>query len=310
MKLKFYDNTRLSAFKTCQRKFYFRHVRHWAGEGVSSALAFGSAWHRAMDVLWLTRSVDKAMIAWENEMLENGFDADILFEMNDMRNWGTAKAMLTNYLKQYGNWLDTIKILGVEQPFAVPLGKSAKTFYVGRLDKIWKPEKKGHVFTHEHKTTSKYKKDGPFRADFMSSFSPNAQIDGYAYAGQLLYPDSFKGVWVDAALVHKTVHNGFRVIPIDKSLSMLDAWLWEAIYYANEIDTSLKMLEVCSPDDPYMRTFPKNTESCQDYYGCVYQSVCRFHPNPMRVDTPEGFKVEKWEPFKELELEKIGLEEE
>jgi hypothetical protein len=145
----------------------------------------------------------------------------------------------------------------------------------------------------------------------MSSFSPNSQIEGYLYAGQLLYPDNFKGVWIDAALVHKTIHNGFRKIPINKNLEMLDAFLWEAIYWANDIDTSLKMLEECSPDDPYMRTFPKNTESCQDYYGCAYQSVCRFHPNPMRVEhPPEGFKVERWEPFKELELEKIGLEEE
>src|SRR5258708_32474782 len=48
----FYDNTMLSAYKECPRKFFLRQVYAWRSEGVATPLVFGLSWHSAMDVVW------------------------------------------------------------------------------------------------------------------------------------------------------------------------------------------------------------------------------------------------------------------
>ncbi|KKL13518.1 hypothetical protein LCGC14_2524990, partial [marine sediment metagenome] len=50
--LKLYDNTRISAHRTCNCLHYWRHRRHLTGSGKAPPLIFGSCWHCAMDVVW------------------------------------------------------------------------------------------------------------------------------------------------------------------------------------------------------------------------------------------------------------------
>lgn len=306
--MKFYDNSRLRSYKTCPRRFYFRHVRHWASTAPRSALSFGVGWHSALDAIWRGEGFNAAVAKWQDVMLEKGFTDDSLFINKDFRTSGTVKEMLKNYIKQYSPYLASIQVISIEQPFAVPLGPTDKVFYVGRLDKIWE-NNKGHIYFTDHKTTTSYKKDGPFRESFINSFNPDSQIDGYLYAGKLLYPDTFKGVWIDLALVHKTVHDGFRLLPVNKTFESLDLWLWEAIGWVRMINSDLRRLLSSRPEDSYLTAFPRNTEACTSYAGCPYRHICRFHPNPLKIEhVPEGFKYERWQPFEELELAKIGLQ--
>lgn len=305
--MKFYDNTRLKAYKTCPRKFYLRHVKHWKLKGTPIALAFGAAWHKMMDVAWSGGDEDLAILAWQNEMADQGLSPEV-FDLKVIQNEGTARAMFRNYMQRYKTFLNSINVIGIEKPFAVPLGETDKVFYVGRVDKVYKQRDRIHF--DEHKTSSEYKENGPFRARFMTSFSPNSQIDGYLYTGNLLYGRQFKGIKVDAALVHKTKHDGFTKIPIERQFAMLDAWLDEAQTWVRRITEDFVMLDIVDPNTlEYLPSFPRNTESCSAYRGCSYKDVCTFIKNPYKLEEPpEGFVVEKWEPYDELKLAEIGME--
>lgn len=310
--MKYYDNTRIKDFRKCPRYFYFRHVRNWKSDGVSLPLAFGSAWHAGMDMIWADGNVDQAIWAWRERMQAEGINFnDPTFNLEDYRNEGTAKEMFTNYLKQHGNFIKSVKLLGIEQPFAVPLTEHGDIFYVGRWDKLI--ELKDNLICIEHKTTSEYNKGGPFKVLWMESFSPNTQIDGYLFGGHLTYGDKFKSVWVDGALVHKTIHDGFKFLPFERQFEMLDAWLWETRTNIANINQQMINLEEyrAGKELPFLPAFPKDTDRCRDFWkSCEFKGICRFVSNPEHITIPQGLVEQRWEPFNELELERIGLEEE
>jgi hypothetical protein len=161
-------------------------------------------------------------------------------------------------------------------------------------------------FTVTHNTTTAYRKDGYFRADFLDSFSPNSQVDGYQYAAGPLYAGKLRSIWIDAALVHKTVHDGFKFIPIDRGDSSLDMWLWETHHWIDQIEMNKAALaEEERTSGNYMAAFPRDTSSC---FGCAFRHPCIALPNPAKQLTPPmGFKVERWSPFDMVALEKIGF---
>lgn len=323
--LRLYDNTRISDWRRCGRYFYFRHVRDWTPDKKSAALIFGGSWHEAMDVIWagyattgkkeVNNLIDKAHDAFVEHWVKSGMQHPDEISADDLeylgaRTPGVAKEMIYEYwdARQHIFKDPSFSIIEIERPFAVPLDPNdLSLWYVGRLDKTFKF--RGHTIIGEHKTTTSYKKDGPFRSDFLDSFTPNSQIDGYLYAGHNIYGKNMQGIWVDAALVHKSIHDGFEFIPIERMLPQLDAWLWETHYYLDQIEGNLSVLaERAVANVDYLAAFPKNTGSCSNFGGCPYSDVCRAVANPATLEEPPlGFKKEHWSPFDELKLEKLGF---
>lgn len=165
-------------------------------------------------------------------------------------------------------------------------------------------------FTVTHNTTTSYRKGGPFRNDFLDSFSPNSQIDGYLYRMRMEYGNDSGGVRVDAALVHKQVHDGFKFIPEDHQFAQIDSWLWTTHYWIDQIEANKAILaERSSLDMPYLAAFPQNTNSCGNYGGCPYADICRAVANPAKLEgkPPLGYHRNHWSPFSEIKLEKIGF---
>lgn len=333
MKDKYNDNTRIEGFRTCARKYYFRHVINLVKEGTPSpALVFGGAWHAAMDSIWNDLAggapnwgdqevVERAYEAFMDKWVSEGMSDLDDMSPEDIKDLGArtplvAHEMLYEYVLQRREFLSKIELLAVEQPFAVPLDlENPDLLYVGRLDKVFRYKK--DVLVAEHKTTSLYRKEGYFRNTFIDQFSPNSQIDGYIHALRVLYGDEAKGVWVDGALVHRNVHDGFIFIPIERQLAQLDAWLWETRYWISQInfnyDALNHMHEIAGAPaeelQKYMPAFPKNTSACQDYnVNCPYLNICKGVANPAGIDgTPLGYKEDPWSPFDRLQLEKIGM---
>lgn len=322
--MKYLDNTRIKAFRSCPRKYYFRHIRHWVGEGKAPALTFGLCWHEAVDAVWRMASsshsdqeiVKTAMATflekWEEEGMQPWTEITLEEEkMMNPRTPGVAAEMLNEYVKKRRPFIQNVELLEIELPFAVPVGRENE-MYVGRMDKVFRDSQAGLVIG-EHKTTTSYKKGGPFKADFIESWSPESQIDGYLHAGHMMYGNEARYVYVDAALVHKEIHDGFKFIPLNRQLSQLDAWLWETHYIMEEIAHNRELLfEKDHQNDAFLAAFPKNTNSCYEYMRpCPYLDLCKMVPNPEALsEPPEGRKVEKWSPFETLELSKIGLEPE
>tara|TARA_Y100000310_G_scaffold156045_1_gene155479 strand:+ start:5057 stop:6082 length:1026 start_codon:yes stop_codon:yes gene_type:complete len=337
MRDRYYDNTRIQEYRSCPRKFFFRHVVDWRGDGWSAPLVFGSSWHAAMDAIWpmLTKPnrgsgsksqfdreevVATGYTAFVDEWIEGGATHPDEMDPDEIKRLGqrtpfVAHEMLYEYIIQREEQMKEFTLLEVELPFAVPLDPEDKDLlYVGRLDKVF--EYRGDIIVGEHKTTSLYSKASGFRNTFIDQFSPNSQVDGYLHALHMLYGDKAKSVWIDGALVHKTVHDCYIWIPIERRTSALSAWLWETRNWISQIEANYVVLDDKSPegdfdirDAAYLPTFPKNTSTCQDFArNCPYIDLCKAWPNPIGKDTPMGFVKETWSPFERLELDKIGLE--
>jgi len=214
-----------------------------------------------------------------------------------------AWSMLGEYIQARKSLFDDMELVAAEQPFAVPLYPDAeKAWYIGRLDKVFKVT--GDLIIGEHKSTADYKKDGGFKQQYLDQWSPNSQIDGYLYGGTMSYPDeNLREVWVDAALVHKSVHNQFKFIPISRATSGLDHWLTETREWVRRILDSEFTLDGEGLDV----AFPRNTNQCIGRYGrCSMYDICRTTPDPSQLtEPPAGYLEDRWVPFDVLGLDKL-----
>ena len=331
-----YDNSQIETHRKCDRMHYFRHERGLVSTKVNTALVFGSAWHCAMDVVWpminrtKAKDIDVAEAAmdafleyWcgpDYELPDIGQFADLSMEEQkylEPRTPMVALEMIYNYIKERRSFIEACELLDVEQAFLVPIDPSRSDLgYSGKMDKTIKMNSR--VKGIEHKTTTLYKRDGPFRKDFMESFFPNSQVEGYLYSLHMLHGRKTKDVLVDAALVHKSVHDEFRFIPIEHMLPMLDAWLWETHVRIKEIQENKRRLEHYremvdqgSEHMSFLPAYPKKPEACTLYGNCPYLELCRSWENPEQHEDEDaaGYKIDFWSPFEENELEKLGFVE-
>lgn len=315
-----YDNTRIQDFRRCPRYYFFRHVRDWRRSGdLARALAFGSAWHEAMDVVWKTVSsgelsdpqqvVDAAYAAWVKKWVESGMpepsemDSELIAEMMP-RVPAVALDMLYAYVPKRWSTMRQVEIIEVERAFAVPLTPDDPTlFYIGRMDKVVDPHN-GAVRVIEHKTTTLSKGYGKgsepkIRPIYLDSYSPNSQVDGYLFALHLLYKTFQRfEVWVDAALVHRSGED-FQFIPLEKQVAHLDSWLNDTHYWIEQIERETAKALNHTPRSPVLAAFPKNTSSCLDYNRtCPYLDLCKARANPLEwIEPPGGFVVYRWNPL-------------
>lgn len=319
--LKLYDNTRLSAFRKCPRFFYYRHVRDWEPVSTRIPLDFGGAWHAAMEVIWALipkgvpqrQIIEAAYAAFVTDWVERGQPEPklISYELEKQmspRTPAVALEMISEYVGTRYARIRDVEIVSIEEPFVVPLDpEDDSLFFIGKLDKVVRERMgKGKIRGVEHKTTTAYKKDGKFKTSFIDSFSPNSQVDGYIYALHMTYgTPNVAGVWVDAALVHKT-ETGFMFIPVEKRLEQTNMWLWSARYWIDMIEANTAHLATLSPDDPFMAAFPQRTESCWDFNApCEHLMTCKSWANPIGKDCPPGFRVKKWDPLEFVDAEPL-----
>ena len=300
--LNFVDNSTLSTVKRCALHAHYRYEMHWTPEDRPIYFDFGSAWHSSENALWIAvchQHVDQAnalsiaydafLVKWA-ELGRDPNPSQTILEEWTPRTPGIAKEMLKNYIAQRYDWLRyKVELLAVEQPFVVPLDPNDHTiFYTGRLDKVIREG--GFVKVPEHKTTTDYRVAGDhFSQQFIDSFDPNSQVEGYNHAAKVIYGEEAQGVFIDAALVHKKEHASFRMIPAYASKDRLEQWRQETLFWAQQW---LQFKRV--------GFFPRNTNGCVDQYHkrCAYSNTCRQYGQAIYdLDPPRGMKVEKWEPY-------------
>lgn len=307
-----YDNTRLGTYKTCPRMYFISHVLGWGPESKAAALDFGSCWHAGMDAIWggahdntQKQLHDLAITAFNREWESQGrtvnlslADADVL----SPRTPRIAHEMQEHYISHRWRMLQESDLISGEQPFAVPLPNMEDVWLIGRLDKVI--QYAGQTVVLEHKSTTAYATVGNFRTDYVDSWFVSSQVKGYQFGAGLYYP-SVSGVWVDAALVHKKIHNAFKLIPVAHSFPLLDEWVSDAEQWANRVRTE---------EDNYKQEgkltrgmFPKNEDQCYQKYGpCKFLDLCRSCADPSALkEIPPGYVSDKWEPFSIVNLDKL-----
>lgn len=312
------DNTKIGDYKKCPRSYFIRHTLGWTRSGTSkaAALVFGSAWHAGQDALWagaarMAGNIDKealvstAIEGFALQWMEDGFEYDLSIAEQDAllpRTPGIAHEMYYNYIDQRERMLANSRVISIEQPIATPFPELNDTWYVGRLDKVI--EYNGQEIILEHKTTTAYAIQGQFQRDYCDSWYAAPQVKGYQFAGTLYYP-KLQSVWVDAALVHKKVHDAFKFIPVSHSWPLLQEWVY---------DTKEWIVRIGRDEEIYAKhgeltpgNFPRNEDSCFGKYGtCPFLDICRSVSDPSKLaEVPGGFTAERWEPFDVLGLDRL-----
>lgn len=331
---RFYDNTKLSSFGGCPRRYLLRHHEGWnVSGGMPAAPGYGICWHAAMDAVWnpeykdlpdmglVKKGFQSFMASWEEMELPDQTDVTS-GEWKRMADRGrvpdNAAEMLLNYVSKRRSFLRQHEVLSIEQPFVVPLHSDVDdVMYCGRLDKVIR-KKNGKVWIVDHKTSSSYSKTSDFQESFTETFSPDSQIDGYLYAGHMLFGENFEGVWIDAALVWKTRADVFGLIPVRRDFDHLDAWLMETRQKIESIESHVAVLDEYLYQHPekedmptWLPSFPKNAPmACYEWNNpCMFHDICKVHSNPLKIERPDYFIIDKWSPFEHNNLAQLGYKE-
>lgn len=315
---RYYDNSRISDFKTCKRMYFFRHVCHLTGARTNYATGFGSSWHSAMNRVWQAAcsgepySTDELvdlsintnfMDTWHEETGEEGSAIECSVNEGNWRTPMVAKEMLYHYITTRRDFMAEFELVAIERPFVVPIDPNdPNKLYCGIIDKTVRRKRNGKISYMEHKSTSEYAKIGGFKRTFLDKFSPDSQTDGYYYNGVVEYAKDFDSIYIDAALVHKNVHDKFKIIPIDRGVGTIEQWLWETHYYIDEIESNLTNLSNVDPSDTAMAAFPRNTGACMLYGACPYYDICQPNPKALMTLDPPGYTRKVWDPAEKAKL--------
>ena len=312
-----FDSQVIQELIRCERKAYFHFVKDlnpqtgvwngWVPDREEPALVFGLAWHKAMDFVWVLLHTGERRPLTLEELTAGALNAFLKewdlwgldHEAYYPRAPGRAMDMISVYLTQYAQIITTCELLSVEETFSVMLDPEGDVTYHGRMDKVIRhPVYNNKVLCMDHKTTSSFK-----RFNWMDSFSPNIQIDGYLHAGHSNYGEEFGGVIIDGAVVQKTDID-FTQIFVDRQFEQMDSWLWEMHYHMESFFKNYGMLLDFRSDPThqdraaFMPAFPKRTIACSDFGGCPYLTLCKARANPETWDQPpHGFTQKSWNPL-------------
>ena len=306
------SNSKLDTWKECEVKYYLSYEKAYRPHGTSPALAFGSAWGAAMDTMWAVGSSnpdapnetvaglahEAFLSSWIERDMPMGQDLQALI-LEGSRQWqarnpAIAETMLINYATRRLPVIRKMELLEVEKPFAVPIDSdNPRLFYVGKMDKVYRDKTQGGVYGIDHKTSSAYRVGGPFQYGFLNSFSPNSQMDGYLYYLRYKYGTEARYIYIDAALVHKTHHAAFEMLPVHRTLEQLNKWLQDTVEYTKRIARAHEQ-----------DVFLANTRSCHNYTGCQYLDICKAVADPRTMKEPmDGFFVSN-----ETTAERLGID--
>jgi hypothetical protein len=301
------DATKLSDARRCLRRFFLAHILGWKESLESNHLVFGRAWHAAMEYLRLhglnPESLEGAYQAFMKiyrETYSTETDGDF-----GAKNPGNACLALGEYAARYQN-VTSERTLYTEIADSVPIAPDRMMAF--KMDAIMQNEL-GLIFPVDDKTGSEVSKR------WTDQWAMAGQLTGYCHVLRMIWPvEKLAPGYVNGAIFRKK-GNDFLRVPIHRSDEQLDAWLWQANWYWDQIAFSLEDIiggaPGCKSEDSYLRAFPWNEEGCSKYTGCEYHDICSNIPNPLlyynkdsylsgKPEAPPGYRVEFWNPFEEF----------
>lgn len=290
---RFWDNTSISIFKDCPRKYYYAIVEGWRTQGKAPALEWGKAWHEVTALYDMRLAEGEALEASLVEALrlayslsEEGFGDD-----GNYRTRNTLLRSLIWYADQFKN--DPIKTaifdngsVGLELSFRFDLGfapaiPGAPNFaYCGHIDKL--ADYNGSLFVVERKHTTQSLGDHLF-----SRYMFSAQVSGYVAAAKIVFLQDIGGVIIEATQVQVNRTN-FARRAVHRVHDHLDEWVSDTQFW-------IKQVESCW----HAGAWPHNTESCNKYAGCQFRKVCAKSPATRELELETYFVKDRWDPTKE-----------
>lgn len=275
----------ISDFRLCPRYFQYRHMEHLTlyDKMASFKPAFGTAIHAALEV-WYSGIRDgvsstdpllkeKAVAAFKNSW--NPYEgADETF----LRTMQRGEQIVLLYMNKFKD--EQFEVLHTEIGGSFEVGKYIILF---KSDMVIKTSEGIIIF--ETKTSA-------YRGYLI--VKPNSQLDTYISGVRVLKGLPVIGAILNQIYFRKGKKNesivdttSFVREQSNRSDVELDEWRKDTIHWADNI-------RKCS-DSNY---FPKNTNSCTAYGGCMFQQLCKVGSENVRQTLKDNaFKKEKWEPW-------------
>jgi len=275
------DNSAVSTFNQCPRKFYYNYVLHYQ-KPISAPLHFGRVWHKMLDV-WYSTGGDEtaAIVAGRTEWGDADFP-------NDHRTFQRCWEAFTKYVKEYSSKAEhdatfglregspLVEIAVVQQWPEIPLQ------YVGKIDRVIRAID-GYVYVNDHKTVSR------MDAAFFRGFEMASQMLGYT---KLV--SEFLGVRVMGVMV-----NAYNITPTGKTDKFVRQYIdlpeervetWATKTLPDQMNAILRAYET---DDWAM-----NHEACNGKYGlCSYFDVCTMPERRRASFLDLNFEIREWNPL-------------
>jgi hypothetical protein len=275
------DNTAMSLFMRCPRKYDFAMRRHRRGSGNtnSPALAYGSAWHTMMELHYkFGGDSDIVYMGLEKHWQDHG-------KLDDHRTKERAWLEYQKYVEKYGPPdQEEAKTVGFPDNPLVEISANvtwdgAPHAYAGKIDRII--ELQGQYYVEDHKTTSRM---GDY---YFKQFELSNQMMGYVWIARKLIPGiKIAGVRINAHCVLKRESKFARNV-ISFSDDRLEEW---AENYADWI----ARLQHCYAED----NFPGNYSECDGKYRiCEYATVCSMPPRLRERVLESEFEINPWNPL-------------
>lgn len=289
-----FDNTSLSIFKDCPRKYELTVLQGWRPKTEAPPLVFGKLLHRGLEIYDLEifsgqphqialRLAVLKLLTLTSEKLEDG---TLRFWTTDdpTRTRRTLLQALIWYCEHFReDVLKTHKLpdgkpaLELSFRFEIP---GTHFFYCGHIDKIADYGPHG-IFLQERKHTKT-----TIGSYFFEKYNPNSQVTGYIAAAQVLIHQPVHGAIIDAVQTAVGFARPARGIETRRQ-EQIDEWLEDTIHWMKLVDEAAQA-----------KKFPMNTESCHKYRGCQFRGVCRSSPGVRQALLETDFVKRFWDPLK------------
>ena len=295
------DITKLSVYRMCPRRYFYRHVLGWTTTGQNHNLVFGIAWHVAQEYLLNNGYTEKGVTGAYDAFLEEY--RKVFDDSTDLdyapKSPGNALVALMEYVRHYKG--DSFKVIQTELSGIVPVWDDEVFGNMAfKIDGL--VEDDNGVWILEHKTTSS-KNLGP---TYIKQWSTSFQVQLYIYAARFILnrDDDPKvvGARVNAVGFGKSA-NKFERIKVRKSTADTVAFLTSLSYYLSALKTDMTMLTEdfdSMKAEEAMYIFPCNVKGCVSYFRlCPYQAFCDGWPNPLQKLhlMPAEMVVKHWNPL-------------
>ena len=270
------DNSMMSEFASCPRKFYYRYALNLTSKDGSSLFKpeFGSALHSALEQHYSGNGLDKAKEAFTRHWMPyEGHD------VKGIRCLIKGLKIIEGYVTTFpfsDEHFEVVNIKDVELAGAVDMGNF---LFLYRADLLVRDKNNGAYKVLDHKTTA-YK-------GFLTP-KPNQQLCGYAYAlGEQT------GQKIETAILNILHFTKLQINFMREEISfpfdyIQEEWVKDVRLWAENIKNS------CRIDH-----FPKNTSMCTAYGGCQFIHLCKHKMGSPTHQTllSSLYKEHKWEPF-------------
>ncbi len=292
------DSTSTENFKLCPRKFQHEQIDRRIRSGAKPALEFGKALHSALEIRYKRVGNQPAVGLTTMEMqtaVDNALEG-IEMPLDEWRTLGRANETVELYNAYWG--AEPFDVLGVEIPFAVPVGTVGryKVVWSGRIDLLVQWEDCAYIM--DHKTMSSW------GSGKSAEFSNSAQFRGYAWAIQELhrlhgapFPARIAGFCLNALVLRKPGTTARTTLPrtvfhrdrVFYSQERLDEWRTDLLVWVRTL--------IGYAEDGYM---PMNTKHCANFYGgnCPLLDVCTAPPAQRAMAlSSDLYENNEWSPL-------------